>query len=80
MADSDYVPTLFRGLLDPAYYSAQRAALLQGKQALTKVEPGSPPWNHAQKQTSDEALEPPSTTHLSIVDKEGYRGIAHFYH
>ncbi|WP_318444516.1 gamma-glutamyltransferase [Photobacterium leiognathi] len=70
MADSDYVPMPTRGLLDPAYL-AQRAALLQGKQALTKVEPGSPPWNHAQKQTSDEALELPSTTHLSIIDEEG---------
>ncbi|WP_318442306.1 gamma-glutamyltransferase [Photobacterium leiognathi] len=70
MADSDYVPMPTRGLLDPTYL-AQRAALLQGKQALTKVEPGSPPWNHAQKQTSDEALELPSTTHLSIVDEEG---------
>ncbi|WP_305373613.1 gamma-glutamyltransferase [Photobacterium leiognathi] len=69
MADSDYVPMPTRGLLDPAYL-AQRAALLQGKQALTKVEPGSPPWNHAQKQTSNEALELPSTTHLSIVDEE----------
>ncbi|WP_318473081.1 gamma-glutamyltransferase [Photobacterium leiognathi] len=70
MADSDYVPMPTRGLLDPTYL-AQRAALLQGKQALTKVEPGSPPWDHAQKQTSDEALELPSTTHLSIVDEEG---------
>ncbi|WP_061014356.1 gamma-glutamyltransferase [Photobacterium leiognathi] len=70
MADSDYVPMPTRGLLDPAYL-AQRAALLQGKQALTKVEPGSPPWDHAQKQTSNEALELPSTTHLSIVDEEG---------
>ncbi|WP_305460056.1 gamma-glutamyltransferase [Photobacterium leiognathi] len=70
MADSDYVPMPTRGLLDPAYL-AQRATLLQGKQALTKVEPGSPPWNHAQKQTSNEALELPSTTHLSIVDEEG---------
>ncbi|WP_318461678.1 gamma-glutamyltransferase [Photobacterium leiognathi] len=70
MADSDYVPMPTRGLLDPTYL-AQRAALLQGKQALTKVEPGSPPWNHAQKQTSDEALELPSTTHLSIIDEEG---------
>ncbi|WP_305843694.1 gamma-glutamyltransferase [Photobacterium leiognathi] len=70
MADSDYVPMPTHGLLDPTYL-AQRAALLQGKQALTKVEPGSPPWNHAQKQTSDEALELPSTTHLSIIDEEG---------
>ncbi|WP_318448341.1 gamma-glutamyltransferase [Photobacterium leiognathi] len=70
MADSDYVPMPTRGLLDPAYL-AQRAALLKGKQALTKIEPGSPPWNHAQKQTSNEALELPSTTHLSIVDEEG---------
>ncbi|WP_318451956.1 gamma-glutamyltransferase [Photobacterium leiognathi] len=70
MADSDYVPMPTRGLLDPTYI-AQRAALLQGKQALTKVKPGSPPWDHAQKQTSNEAIELPSTTHLSIVDKEG---------
>ncbi|MZG56040.1 gamma-glutamyltransferase [Photobacterium lucens] len=70
MADNDYVPMPTRGLLDPTYI-AQRAALLQGKQALTKVEPGTPPWNHAQKQTSNEAIELPSTTHLSIVDKEG---------
>ncbi|WP_318514316.1 gamma-glutamyltransferase [Photobacterium leiognathi] len=70
MADNDYVPMPTRGLLDPTYI-AQRAALLQGKQALTKVEPGSPPWDHAQKQTSNEAIELPSTTHLSIVDEEG---------
>ncbi|WP_318510893.1 gamma-glutamyltransferase [Photobacterium leiognathi] len=70
MADNDYVPMPTRGLLDPTYIT-QRAALLQGKQALTRVEPGTPPWDHAQKQTSNEAIELPSTTHLSIVDKEG---------
>ncbi|PSV24809.1 MULTISPECIES: gamma-glutamyltransferase [unclassified Photobacterium] len=70
MADSDYVPMPVRGLLDPNYL-AERAKLLEGNKALPQVKPGMPPWNHANNRASDEAIELPSTSHLSIVDKEG---------
>ncbi|KJG22869.1 gamma-glutamyltransferase [Photobacterium iliopiscarium] len=70
MADSDYVPMPTKGLLDPAYIH-QRAQLLATNKKLTNVEAGSPPWDHANLQTTDEAIELPSTTHFAIVDRQG---------
>ncbi|ELR63241.1 Gamma-glutamyltranspeptidase [Photobacterium marinum] len=69
MADSDYVPMPTAGLLADDYL-AQRATLLKGDNALTKVEPGQPVWSHAMNYTTDEALELPSTSHFSIVDRD----------
>ncbi len=70
MADSDYVPMPTKGLLDAAYIH-QRAQLLATNKKLTTVEAGSPPWDHASLQTTDEAIELPSTTHFAIVDRQG---------
>lgn len=70
MADSDYVPMPTKGLLDPAYIQ-QRAQLLATNKKLISVEAGSPPWDYANLQTTDEAIELPSTTHFAIVDRQG---------
>ncbi|MBB1312049.1 gamma-glutamyltransferase [Aliivibrio sp. SR45-2] len=69
MADSDYVPMPTQGLLDNDYLK-KRAELLKGKEALTETSAGSPPWSHAHNYALDEAIELPSTSHFSIVDKD----------
>ena len=69
MADSDYVPMPTQGLLDKEYLE-KRAELLKGKTALTETSAGSPPWSHANNYALDEAIELPSTSHFSIVDKD----------
>jgi gamma-glutamyltranspeptidase / glutathione hydrolase len=70
MADSDYVPMPTKGLVDPGYL-AGRAALLNGDKALDEVEPGNPEFDHALNWADDEAIELPSTSHISIVDSYG---------
>ncbi|MEM8732467.1 MAG: gamma-glutamyltransferase [Pseudomonadota bacterium] len=70
MADSDFVPVPVDGLLAPDYL-AERAALLEGKRALETVAPGTPEFDHALRWADDEALEFPSTSHISIVDGAG---------
>lgn len=69
MADSDYVPMPTQGLIAPEYL-AQRAALLGGEVALPEVAPGSPEFDHA-LWADGEAIELPSTSHISIVDQYG---------
>lgn len=70
MADSDFVPMPTAGLTDPAYL-AERAKLLSGDDALPEVAPGQPAFGHALNWADDEAIEFPSTSHLSIVDSYG---------
>ncbi|MFT7594014.1 MAG: gamma-glutamyltranspeptidase/glutathione hydrolase [Paracoccaceae bacterium] len=70
MADSDYVPMPTKGLVDPAYLK-QRAELLQGADALAEAAPGTPEFDHALLWADDEAIELPSTSHISIVDAYG---------
>ena len=70
MADSDFVPMPTKGLLEPAYL-ADRARLLQGDDALPEAAPGNPEFDHALNWADDEAIEFPSTSHLSIVDRYG---------
>ncbi|MCA0872295.1 gamma-glutamyltransferase [Seohaeicola saemankumensis] len=70
MADSDFVPMPTKGLVDPDYLKA-RAALLAGDDALPEVTPGAPEWDHARIWADDDALELPSTSHISIVDSHG---------
>lgn len=70
MADSDYVPVPSEGLLAPEYLS-ERGKLLAGDDSLPEVTAGSPGWSHAMNWGQDSSLELPSTTHISIVDKEG---------
>ncbi len=69
MADSDYVPMPTEGLLATDYIE-QRATLLKGETALTTTAAGKPPWSHAMNYALDEAIELPSTSHFSIVDKD----------
>ncbi|PVA12040.1 gamma-glutamyltransferase [Pelagivirga sediminicola] len=70
VADSDYVPVPVKGLLAPGYLQG-RAALLEGPDALREVQPGRPEFDHAQLRGDDDALELPSTSHISIVDRYG---------
>ena len=70
VADSDFVPVPVLGLLDPAYL-AERGALLAGDDALPEVSPGAPAFDHALNWADDEAIELPSTSHISLVDSFG---------
>ena len=71
MADSDYVPMPTKGLLNPSYLK-NRSKLLNTSKVLNKVSPGEPEWDHARLNYSDgNAIELPSTSHLSIVDQFG---------
>ncbi len=70
IADSDYVPMPIKGLLDPVYLAGRSALLAAGKR-LEKAEAGTPKWDHAFKLADDEALELPSTSHFSILDRFG---------
>ncbi|MGF1872728.1 gamma-glutamyltransferase [Photobacterium indicum] len=69
MADSDYVPMPTEGLL-AADYIEQRATLLKRDTALATTAAGKPPWSHTMNYALDEAIELPSTSHFSIVDKD----------
>ena len=70
MADSDFVPVPIKGLVE-ADYMARRAALLRRETALSEVEPGEPEFDHALNWADDDAIELPSTSHISIVDSYG---------
>ncbi|MDQ2091963.1 gamma-glutamyltransferase [Marimonas arenosa] len=70
MADSDYVPVPVAGLLAPDYL-AGRGALLAGDDALPEVAPGKPEFDHALNWADDTTIELPSTSHISIVDRDG---------
>ena len=70
MADSDYVPVPVKGLLAKSYLE-ERATLLAGDTALVEVAPGQPEFDHALNWADDDAIELPSTSHISIVDRYG---------
>ena len=66
LADADFVPVPVDDLLDPGYL-ARRGALISPETSLGKAEPGLPTQNGAMPNQHD----PPSTTHLVVVDAEG---------
>jgi len=70
VADSDFVPVPVAGMLDSGYL-AERAKLLAGDDALPEVTAGAPEFDHALNWADDEAIELPSTSHISIVDAAG---------
>ena len=70
MADSDFIKIPARGLLKADYVKA-RSMLLSGSTALEKVAPGEPEWDETRLWADDESIELPSTTHFSIVDRDG---------
>jgi gamma-glutamyltranspeptidase/glutathione hydrolase len=75
VADPDFVPVP-RGLLDPAYLR-ERSSLIRANGSIGRAEAGTPPAQPARKKVAaaklgaGEALEFPSTSHISIVDKYG---------
>ncbi|MEE9325980.1 MAG: gamma-glutamyltransferase [Cocleimonas sp.] len=68
MADADFVNVPVEGLIN-ANYLMQRAKLIEGKD-MGKASAGAPP-NAEQNWKISESPEQASTTHFSIVDKEG---------
>lgn len=70
IADNDFVPVPTSGLLNKKYLS-ERASNLDSGKPLKKVSPGKPTWSHAHLWADDESIELPSTSHFSIVDREG---------
>lgn len=70
MADSDFVPMPTKGLLDPVYL-AERAKSIKLGARLAEARPGNPKWTHARLWADDAAIEQPSTSHISIVDRDG---------
>jgi gamma-glutamyltranspeptidase/glutathione hydrolase len=69
MADADFVPVPVKGLTDRSYLRA-RAALIKPDASLKTAQPGTPPQSTAAL-GADDALELPSTTQISIVDRWG---------
>jgi gamma-glutamyltranspeptidase/glutathione hydrolase len=70
IADPDFVEVPLGGLLDPGYL-ATRASLVSPHETMDEVAPGR--LDHPQQLNlgPNEALELPSTTHLSVVDGQG---------
>jgi len=72
MADPDFVPPP-AGLLDPRYLR-ERAQLIRADASLGVALPGNPPEPKGARKVArgnDFALELPSTSHISIVDRDG---------
>ncbi len=70
VADSDFLPVPLEGMVDAEYLN-DRSRLLGGDDALPEVAPGDPSFDHALNWADDEAIEFPSTSHISIVDSYG---------
>lgn len=71
VADSDFV-TLPKGLLN-ADYLKSRSALLRRETALgpDEASAGEPPWDKAELRIDGRSFEQPSTSHFTIVDRDG---------
>ncbi|WP_288940104.1 gamma-glutamyltransferase [uncultured Roseovarius sp.] len=70
MADSDFVPVPVQGLVSRNYMKT-RSELLRGDDALPEVAPGKPEFDHSLNWVDDAAIEFPSTSHISIMDRYG---------
>ena len=69
VADPDFVPVP-RGLVDPAYLR-ERASLIRINESLGRAAAGIPPARRKATAGTGAALEFPSTSHISIVDRYG---------
>jgi gamma-glutamyltranspeptidase/glutathione hydrolase len=69
VADPAFVDVPVAGMLDPAYLAA-RAALIDADHAMGRAAAGDPPGTRAPVGLAP-ALEPPSTTQVSVVDRAG---------
>ncbi len=70
IADPAFVSVPVSGLLDRGYL-ARRAKRINPNQAMSRPGPGTPPMKKAMRTAPDDAPEPPSTSHLSVVDAAG---------
>ena len=72
MADSDFI-NMPKGLLNEDYMATRQKLIGNDANALSKemVKPGTPPQKHTLNFADDASLELPSTSHFSIVDREG---------
>jgi len=71
MADSDFV-TMPKGLLNRQYlWNRGRRLIRESAFEPGEVKPGEPPFDHSLLFAPDNSLELPSTSHFSIVDKDG---------
>jgi len=68
IADTDFVSVPTAGLVSEKYI-AGRASLINPKQDMGQANPGVP--QGSQLLANDNAIERPSTSHISIIDKEG---------
>ncbi len=68
VADDDFVPVPLAGLLDPGYLR-ERAALIRMDRSLGTADAGTPSGAIALGDDASASL--PSTSHLSIVDRDG---------
>lgn len=69
VGDPKFVQVPVQAMLDPAYL-AQRAALIHLERSLGTALPGDPA-QLSSKRAHGDALELPSTTHLSVADAQG---------
>lgn len=71
MADSDFVD-MPKGLLNRQYLWNRGRTLFRNKAyEPNEVKPGEPPFDHSLLFAPDNSIELPSTSHFSIVDKDG---------
>jgi len=70
LADPDFSRVPLAGLLDPQYLE-RRSRMIRPDRATKSVAPGSPAGEAALHSKAADAVEPPSTTHFSIVDQYG---------
>lgn len=69
IGDPDFVHVPVAGLLDPAYLE-KRGAMIDPETSMGQAEPGDPEGKLATL-ARDNALDIPSTSHISVVDPEG---------
>jgi gamma-glutamyltranspeptidase/glutathione hydrolase len=70
MADADFVAVPVAGLLDRTYLD-RRGRSIDAKVSMGKAAAGTPPEKKTERRAPDDALELPSTSHISIVDSLG---------
>ncbi len=72
VADPDFVSVPVSGLLDQGYLR-RRSEAIHRNRAMKKAKPGAIPMlaQSMERAAASDDLEPPSTTHLSVVDAKG---------
>lgn len=70
MADADFVPVPINELIDPEYLK-RRATLINPNRAMAEAKPGELLSKQSLLWGTDNAIEFPSTSHITIVDKYG---------